>query len=130
MIVIYARDLQKSIEFYRALGLDIPDPLADRPVSAYAMSAGVTLIITTDVIARRFDPTWTRVDHGYQQVTEFFVDDDAAVDAVWEKLTGAGYAGRTAPGRLIGPYATMVDDPDGNVVLITHEPAADKGSPT
>src|ERR1700748_2706443 len=107
MMVIYARDLRASIEFYRALGLDVPDPLPERPVSIYKLSADVTLIITTDVVARRFDPTWARTDRGYQQVTEFFVDDEAAVDAVWDKLTAAGYRGRTAPGHLIGPYATM-----------------------
>jgi hypothetical protein len=53
---------------------------------------------------------------------EFFVDDDAQVDEVWNRLTSAGYHGRTAPGHLIGPYATLVEDPDGNVVMITSEP--------
>jgi predicted lactoylglutathione lyase len=123
MIVLYARDLSKSIEFYRLLGLDVPDPLPDRPVSIYRMDNGVTMILTVDDLALRFDAAWTRPEGGYQQVMEFFVDSDADVDAVWAKLNAAGYPGRTAPGRLIGPYATMVEDPDGNVVLITHEPA-------
>src|SRR5689334_22724266 len=116
MIVLYARDLQKSIEFYRLLGLDVPDPHPERPVSIHRMDNGVTLIITVDDVARRFDAAWTRNERGgYQQVVEFFVDDDAAVDAVWHKLTSAGYTGRTAPGHLLGPYATLVEDPDGNV---------------
>lgn len=122
MIVLYARDLHKSVRFYRALGLDVPDPQTDRPVVVCKMTDGVTLIITTGQLARRFDPAWTRTDHGYQQVIEFFADDDAAVDAAWGKLTSAGYTGRTAPGHLNGPYATLVEDPDGNVILITHEP--------
>ena len=125
MVVLYARDLQKSVEFYRTLGLDVPDPHPERPVAFCKMAEGVTLIITTDLLARRFDPAWTRSDHGYQQVIEFFVDDDAAVDAVWEKLTSVGYHGRTAPGHPNGPYATLVEDPDGNMVLITHEPNAE-----
>ncbi len=125
MIVVYARDLQKSIEFYRLLGLDVPDSDPERPVSVCRMDNGVTLIITVDATALRFDPTWTRPEGaGYQQVVEFFVDDDAAVDAIWEKVTSAGYGGRTAPGHLLGPYATLVEDPDGNVVLVTNEPAA------
>jgi len=128
MIVLYARDLRKSIEFYRLLGLDMPDPPAERPVSAYKMDSGVTVIITVDDLALRFDPAWTRPDRGYQQVIEFFVDSEAEVDAIWAKLTSAGHPGRTEPGHLIGPYATMVEDPDGNVVLITHEPAADEAS--
>jgi hypothetical protein len=32
-------------------------------------------------------------------------------------MTGYVYHGRLAPVRTIGPYAAMVDDPDGNVVL-------------
>ncbi len=121
MMVIYARDLQRSIEFYRLLGLDVPDPHPDRPVSVYRMSNGVTFIFTTDEVAQRFDPGWTRPDRGYQQVMEFLVDDEASVDAAWTRLTSAGHPGRTAPRRITGPYAAMIDDPDGNVVLITND---------
>jgi predicted lactoylglutathione lyase len=129
MMVLYVRDLQRSIEFYRLLGLDVPNPHPEHPVAAYEMANGITLIIATDAIARRFDPGFVRPDSGYQQVMEFFVDDDAHVDAVWNRLTSAGYNGRTAPGNLIGPYATMVEDPDRNVVLITSEPAANVDLP-
>ncbi len=121
MMVIYARDLQRSIEFYRLLGLDVPDPRPGRPVSIHRMASGVTIIFTTGEVANRFDPGWIRPDRGYQQVMEFLVDDEASVDAVWTRLTAAGYHGRTAPGPITGPYATMIDDPDGNAVLITND---------
>ena len=53
-------------------------------------------------------------------VIEFFVDGDPAVDATFAELTGAGYAGRQPPFRTyFGAWMAMVDDPDGNVVLIT-----------
>jgi hypothetical protein len=29
-----------------------------------------------------------------------------------------------APRRTTGPYAAMIDDPDGNVILISSDPAA------
>jgi catechol 2,3-dioxygenase-like lactoylglutathione lyase family enzyme len=130
MIVLYVRDLQRSIAFYRLLGLNVPDPHPEHPVSACEMGKGVTLIITTGALAVRFDPGWVRPERGYQQFMEFFVDDDAQVDAVWNWLTSAGYTGRTAPGPLIGPYATLVEDPDGNVVLITSEPVTDEARST
>jgi predicted lactoylglutathione lyase len=123
MIVLYVRDLGKSIAFYRALGIDVSDPDPRRPVASHRFENGVTLLLTTDLVARIFDPAWARTDHGYQQVVEFFVDDDGAVDAAWQRLTAAGYRGTRAPGNLVGPYATLVEDPDGNVVLITSEPA-------
>ncbi len=121
MVVLYVRDLQRSIEFYRLLGLDVPDPRPDRPVSIYRTDGGVTLIFTTDELAGRFDQNWTRPADGYQQVLEFVVDDDKEVDALWAKLTSAGYHGRTAPRNINGPYATLVDDPDGNAVLISND---------
>ncbi|WP_285658447.1 VOC family protein [Actinomycetospora sp. NBRC 106375] len=120
--MLYVRDLQRSLAFYRLLGLDVPDPVDDRPVALHRTGGGVTIIFTTEEIARRFDPTWTRPEGGYQQVMEFLVSDDADVDAVWTRLTSAGHHGRTAPGHILGPYATVVDDPDGNVVLISHDP--------
>lgn len=131
MVVIYARDLLHSIEFYRLVGIDVSDPHPERPVAAYVEDGFTRLIIITDSVAQRFDSGWTRPGRGgYQQVVEFFVDDDAAVDAAWERLTAASYTGTTAPGHLLGPYATMVEDPDGNVILITHEPKEDASAPT
>jgi predicted lactoylglutathione lyase len=122
MNVVYVRDLNKAIEFYRQLGIAVPDANAERPFAMYRDDA-FTLLLTTEPVARRLDATWTRPTSGYAQLIEFFVDNDASVDDVWTRLTAAGYKGTTAPGNLIGPYATMVEDPDGNQVLITSEPS-------
>ena len=124
MIGLEVRDIQRSIEFYRLLGLEVPDPFPDRPVSVYRMDSGVSLVIA-EGFAAAADPSWARPEGGYQIFLEFFVGDDAAVDAEWEKLTSAGYHGRKAPAKTVGPYAAMVDDPDGNVVLISSDAAAD-----
>ena len=48
MVVLYARDLQASIAFYRLLGLDVPDPDPERPVAAYTEGGATRMIITTD----------------------------------------------------------------------------------
>jgi predicted lactoylglutathione lyase len=124
MIGLDVRDIGRSIEFYRLLGLPMPDPSPDRPVSIYRMDSGVSLVLA-EGFAAAVDPGWARPEGGYQAVLEFFVGDDAAVDAEWEKLTSAGYHGRTGPAKTIGPYAAMIDDPDGNVVLISSDAAAD-----
>ncbi len=34
-------------------------------------------------------------------------------------VSAYGYHGRTPPLQTSGPYAAMVDDPDGNMILIT-----------
>jgi hypothetical protein len=47
------------------------------------------------------------------------------LDATYERLIGLGHAGRKAPWKSTGPYAAIVEDPDGNPILITAEdPAA------
>jgi predicted lactoylglutathione lyase len=127
MIGLEVRDLQRSIEFYRLLGLEVPDPFPDRPVSVFRMDSGVSLLLA-EGFAAAADPGWVRPESGYQIFLEFFVGDDAAVDAEWEKLTSAGYHGRRAPSKTVGPYAAMIDDPDGNVMLISSDPAADPDS--
>jgi hypothetical protein len=50
---------------------------------------------------------------------EFFLDDETAVDAKYEELVAFGYTGPMAPEQTVGPYAAMVEDPDGNIVLLT-----------
>ena len=135
MVVLDVRDLQASIVFYRQLGLDIPESRLDRPVAIHRMGSGVSLVFA-EAFASRNDPTWTPPTGGYQQLLEFYVGDDRAVDARWAELTAAGYRGRMAPRQTAGPYAAMVDDPDGNVVLLTSDeagrldrpPAVEKGS--
>lgn len=123
MVVLEVQDLGASIAFYRRLGLDLPEPRSDRPVSIHRMSSGVSLVLTESFAARN-DPNWTRPTGGYQQMMEFYVGNDAAVDACWQNLTAAGYRGRMPPTKTAGPYASMVDDPDGNVVLLTSDKAA------
>jgi predicted lactoylglutathione lyase len=126
MVLLEVRDLQSSIAFYRRLGLDVPDPAADRPVVVHRMGSGVSLLLTTS-FASRYDPGFERPTRGYQQLLEFYVGEDAEVRRVWSSLTDAGYHGRMAPTLTAGPFAAMIDDPDGNVVLLTSDEATRPG---
>jgi predicted lactoylglutathione lyase len=124
MVVLDVTDLDLSIKFYRLLGLAVTDRLADRPVALCHFDSGVSMVLVEQFSANS-DPAWVRpqTDH-YQQMLEFVVDDDEAVDAEWDKLTSAGYHGRKPPNRSTGIYAALIDDPDGNVLLISSDPKA------
>ena len=126
MVVLDVSDLERSIGFYRLLGLDVPDPFPDRPAALHTMESGVSIVFVQG-FAAGVDPGWVRPE-GYQQALEFYVGDDAAVDEMWDRLTSAGYHGRMAPARPTGIYAALVDDPDGNVVLISSDPDANPGT--
>ena len=125
MVVLEVADLEASVRFYRRLGLDLPEPVEGRAVVVHRMGSGVSLLLTT-AFASRYDPTWAPpvTGGGYSQMLEFYVGEDAAVDRVWTDLTAAGYRGRMAPTQTVGPYAAIVDDPDGNPVLLTSDEAA------
>ena len=127
MVVLEVRDLEASIAFYRCLGLEVPDPEAGRPVTVHRMGSGVSLLFTT-AFASTYDANFRRPVSGYQQMLEFFVGEDTRVWSVWTALTEAGYHGRMPPTQTAGPFAAMVDDPDGNVVLLTSDEAAQPGS--
>jgi predicted lactoylglutathione lyase len=118
MIGLVVRDIPASLAFYRRIGLDIPADADDKRFVEHRMESGVTLFWDT-VWTDRHDPDHRPVEGGYGILLEFFLADTDAVDAKYFELTAAGYHGRMAPEQTEGPYAAMVDDPDGNVALIT-----------
>ena len=122
MVGLIVSDMPTALRFYRLLGLDIPAGEDEKPFVLHRMGSGVTLFFDT-VFARRYDPSRPRPSGGYQALLEFYLGDDGAVDAKYAELTTAGYHGRMAPEQTSGPYAAMVDDPDGNVVLLTSDDA-------
>jgi len=123
MLGVIVHDMPTALRFYRLLGLEIPDTEDEKRFVLHRMSSGVTIFFDT-VFAAHNDPEYFPADgNGYRTLFEFYLGDDAAVDSKYVQLTEAGYHGRIAPEKTSGPYAAMVDDPDGNVVLLTSDNA-------
>jgi predicted lactoylglutathione lyase len=120
MLGVLVRDMPAALRFYRMVGLDIPDDADGRRFVIHRMPSGVSIFFDT-VFAQAHDPAFTRPAGGYGSLFEFYLGTDAAVDAKYAELTTAGYRGRMAPQQTSGPYAAMVDDPDGNVALLTSD---------
>jgi catechol 2,3-dioxygenase-like lactoylglutathione lyase family enzyme len=121
MLGVIVRDMPAALKFYRQLGLDIPAAHDAKPFVIHRMGNGVSIFLDT-VFAARYDREHALpAGGGYGSMFEFYLGDDAAVDAKYEELLASGYHGRLAPEQTYGPYAAMVDDPDGNVVLLTSD---------
>jgi predicted lactoylglutathione lyase len=118
MIVLLVEDLPRSLAFYRRLGMDFPPDADDRRDIGLEIGDGRTIIWTTTF--GQYDLEREPLRGGSRMMLEFFVEDNETVEALFAGLTAAGYHGRRAP-FLTGfdAYMCMVDDPDGNTVLIT-----------
>ena len=119
MVGVFVEDMARSLAFYRRLGLDIPTGVDDPPHVEIRMESGITFFFDTS-----FTPTYDADREppvgSYRILPEFFLVSREAVDTTYADLTSRDYRGHRAPFETaFGAYMAMVDDPDGNTVLIT-----------
>jgi catechol 2,3-dioxygenase-like lactoylglutathione lyase family enzyme len=116
-IGIVAGDMARSLSFYRALGLPVPDGAEGQPHVEVPLGGGMRLMFDTEETVRSFHPDWKAVPGAGRIGLAASLPDAAAVDAVYAELTAAGHQGELEP--FDAPwgqrYASMLD-PDGNSV--------------
>jgi catechol 2,3-dioxygenase-like lactoylglutathione lyase family enzyme len=126
MLGLVVRDMSKSLEFYRRLGLAIPEGSERQTHVEVKMGNGLTFFL--DSKPSRWDPQFVRSDDPtgevapveYRSILEFYVKTQADVDAKYAELTSLGYTSRRAPYKApIGMYFAMVADPDDNTILLS-----------
>ena len=123
MVGLVVSDMKRSLDFYRHLGLEIPDDEDGKAFVMHRMASGVTIFFDT-VFFPENDPERRTPPRGSYNISlEFYAGTREAVDRLYAKLTNLGYPGRRAPWKSVGPYAAIVEDPDGNPILITAEDA-------
>ncbi|HEV7418615.1 MAG TPA: VOC family protein [Mycobacterium sp.] len=113
---IFASDLQRSLGFYRLLGLAVPD--SAEPHVAVELPGGNTLSFDTDETIAGMHPGWVpAASSGGRVALAFGVGSPSEVDAVFDKVTAAGHAGTLKPyDAPWGMRYATVSDPDGNWV--------------
>jgi catechol 2,3-dioxygenase-like lactoylglutathione lyase family enzyme len=113
-------DMAATVEFYRRLGLQIPETDADWAAHhrSAELSGGVDLDFDSTEFAEVWDEAWTRYPRR-AAVLGFAVPSRAAVDDRYRELTDAGYVGELPPhDAFFGCRYAIVQDPDGNPVGI------------
>ena len=118
MVVLLIEDLPRSLAFYRRLGVEFPSDADQRIDVQVPIGDNHQLVLTTSFA--QVDVDRQPPSGGSRVMLEFFVDGNAAVDAKYAELMEAGYQSRREPfTTYFGAYMCLVDDPDGNTVLLT-----------
>jgi catechol 2,3-dioxygenase-like lactoylglutathione lyase family enzyme len=121
IVGIITADINRSLRFYRQLGLDVPESV---DAQSYRLRAadGHVFFWETPAVITSFDPTWTPPPPGDRRVVlEFGFDDPDSLDETFRRLLDGGAPSRLAPFEQGGGvrYA-MVVDPDGNQVSLRY----------
>ncbi len=114
---VFTADLQRTLTFYRLLGLQVPD--ADGPPHvAVALPGGNTLSLDVDETIVAMHPGWSPPSSPQSRVAlALGLGTAAQVDALFDKVTSAGHPGLLPPyDAPWGQRYATVADPDGNWV--------------
>lgn len=127
---LVAGDVATTVDFYRALGVDIPDENVwstdSGPHHVTADSASdVDLEIDSAALAGAYDEAAARTDPVGSTLIGFGVDTREDVDRIHADLVGRGYTSRQEPEDAFwGSRHAIVEDPDGRPVGIMSPPDA------
>ena len=111
-IGIAVSDMERSIRFYRLLGLDVPETPDEGHVDV-ALPSGVRLMLDTEEVVRSFRPDWSRAT-GNQLSLALACADAAEVDALYARAVEAGFEGEKEPWDAFwGQRYAQLRDPDG-----------------
>lgn len=111
-IGIVASDMERSIRFYRLLGLDVPETPGEGHVDTF-LPNGVRFMLDQEDVIRSFRPEWTR-EAGNQLALAFECDSPADVDDVYRRVVEAGFTGEKEPWDAFwGQRYAQLSDPDG-----------------
>jgi len=117
MVGIVTRDLKKALDFYRLLGLNIPES-ANAEMHVEVAQDGVRLAFDTVEVARDVYGGW-EAPTGHRIELAFLCDSADAVSELYAKLVEHGYAGHREPWDAFwGQRYAIVADPDGNLISL------------
>ena len=110
-------DIQASVDFYRRIGLPLPDSSGIGEHVEIDLGHGVHLALSTELVARMYDPGWRSPSMPPASALQFQLASRDAVDDMYRALTAAGYQGHLPPiDAFWGSRYAEVDDPDGVIV--------------
>jgi len=117
VVQIFAKDVYRSIVFYRLLGLPVPEPEGPDPHVDVELPGGSRLSFDAEETITGMHPDWSPPASAGRVALAFGFETPADVDAMFDRLTDAGYAGSLPPyDAPWGQRYASVLDPDANLV--------------
>ena len=115
VIELVPADLQRSLDFYRLIGLAVPEP--DGPHVEVDLPGANLLAFDTEEVIAGMHPGWTPPTSTGRVALAFGLTAPADVDALFAKLTDAGHPATLKPfDAPWGQRYATVTDPDGTSV--------------
>lgn len=123
-------DVAASVEFYRALGVEIPDTRPGWNDHHRTAKFGDEEVVDFDIDSEAFAAEWGTADLPRGPQLVFRVESRDVVDALYAKLTDAGHRGLRAPyDAFWGARFAIVEDPGGVAVGLMSERSEAHRSP-
>ena len=116
LVGIVVRDMRASLEFYRRLGLNIPDGAEDEPHAEATTPSGLRVAWDSAELIKQIDPDWTEPSGGHRIALAFKCSSPAEVDEKYDELAAVGYGHKEPWDAFWGQRYAIVKDPDGNAV--------------
>lgn len=110
---IVVSDMRRSLDFYRKLGLEIPQDAESQDHVDADLGGGVRVMFDSADLMKQIDPGWASPP-GSRVGLAVQLESPAEVDNKYAEMTGAGYTGHKEPWDAFWGqrYATL-RDPDG-----------------
>ena len=136
-IDLIVRDMEATLAFYRALGVEIPEQAVWRTATGahhvdLTMPGGLIVHFDSPALAKVYDRGWREpVGRGTRSVLSFRLATREDVDRTYAKLSALGHPCAQPPyDAFWGSRYAIVEDPDGNAVGIGSPPDdAHRGTP-
>jgi len=111
-IGLVVSDMERSIRFYRLLGLEVPETPGEGHVDTF-LPNGVRFMLDSEEVVKSFRPDWTRAT-GNQLALAFECSSPAEVDEVYARAVDGGFDGEKEPWDAFwGQRYAQLADPDG-----------------
>lgn len=117
MVGIVVKDMKKSLDFYRVLGLVIPES-ANEEQHVEVEQSGFRLAFDSQEIAKEVYGNWEEPT-GHRIELAFSCESHDSLNELYAKIIHSGYDGHREPWDAVwGQRYAIVKDPDGNLISL------------